>query len=91
MLRAIELRRFSKGARVSRPNGSVMMRVRYGVYFDETVDGSCGNTLLKHDPYRSTIRQWLVANVSGKYATQTSYVFFEEEEDAMLCYLSFKG
>lgn len=37
------------------------------------------------------LQQWLSENVSGGYSIGPAYVSFEEYDDALLCYLRFKG
>ncbi len=90
VLRAIEFRRFGRKTKVVR-SANTKMAIRFGVYFDES-NPMYGNTVLRKDREEGkAIRRWLRDNISGKWSVQTSYVFFEDEADAMLCYLAFKG
>jgi hypothetical protein len=92
VLRAMELRSFGRSTgRVSAATEGDprMMAIRHGVYFDETVHPR-GNTLFHLAEYNVAIGIWLKANIAGKYSVQTSYVFFEDETDATMCYLAFR-
>lgn len=38
-----------------------------------------------------TVQEWLLDNAHGKYAIHMYGVFFEDHDDALLCYLRAKG
>lgn len=67
------------------------MRVRHGVYFRHHSPHLFVNNELIDTIKGFAIRTWLKGNSSGKYALQSSHVLFEDRDDALLCYLRFKG
>lgn len=47
--------------------------------------------MLVDNPRGDAVREWLKGNIPGKYSVRSSYVFFEDYDDALLCYLRYKG
>lgn len=37
------------------------------------------------------VKNWLKENTLGRYSIQSRHVLFEEPDDALLCYLRYKG
>jgi hypothetical protein len=65
------------------------MIVRFGVYFSEE-NRQYGNSILRGDRVEGLrVRLWLNDNIQGNYSVQSSYVLFEDEGDAIMCYLAF--
>jgi hypothetical protein len=66
------------------------MPIRFGVYFDESNPHYGNSVLLPEREEGKIIRDWLNGSVVGRYSVQNSYVFFEDEGDAVLCYMAFR-
>lgn len=67
------------------------MQIRHGVYFK-----NLPKPHLFMEPWGDTaegraMRKWIGENISGKYSIQSSYVLFENHDDALLCYLRYGG
>lgn len=72
------------------------MQIRHGVYFKNRQYPHLFMEFSSKLGWRDTaegcvIREWLDGNISGKFSVQTSYVFFEDYDDALLCYLRYRG
>lgn len=55
-------------------------------YLSDDIDIDFGYT-----PQGLVMQEWLEENAPGKYSIQSNYIFFEDRDDALLCYLRYKG
>lgn len=67
------------------------VKIRFGVFVGVHFISELKNLYDWADTPRGLdIRDWLKDNISGRYAVQPSHVYFENHDDALLCYLRFK-
>lgn len=82
-MRAVAMRKFDWGIandvdELSKYAYNANLRIQAGVYFN--------------DPLKNTpVGQWLRENISGRYAIRENHIYFEDCDDALLCYLRYKG
>lgn len=71
------------------------MQIRHGVSFKyphRFIDSGPTPDDVKwsYTPQGLAMQEWINGNISGKYSIQMYDVYFEDYDDALLCYLRFK-
>ncbi len=85
---AIELRRFNRPTKMVliADKEPVMYQFAFGVYFNERKNN---RMFYEDENCREIITNWLTENCQGKSLINSSYVFFETYEDALMCRMAF--
>lgn len=68
------------------------MRIRHGVFFNIShmfTRYANGKWVISKEG--TPIKNWLDENALGEYSIRTSHILFEDYDDALLCYLRYKG